>query len=419
MKRATLVRRYVIKTLQFFTLCVVTILAAIVFTSGSSYGTSDKVDPQNLVEGNTTFALDLYKKLGEQEGNLFFSPYSISTALALTYAGTRGVTAKQMAEVLSFSEDQEQLHAAFAQLQAQLNAEQEKGDVQLNIANALWAEKDYSFLRDFLDLTNKHYKASLIPVDFKNNAEQARIQINEWIEQKTNNKILDLIKPGILNELTRLVLTNAIYFKGDWAIPFKETSTNEALFWLNRDKSVTTPLMFQKGDFRYGKNESMQLLELPYAGNNLSMIVLLPKEVDGLPALESSLTQDNLASWLKLLKKEEVRVFLPKFKMTSEFSLKRTLDAMGMPDAFKPEIADFSGMTGTKALFISAVVHKAFVDVNEEGTEAAAATGVTMQLSSMNMSPPPEFRADHPFLFLIRHNPSGSILFLGRVINPT
>ena len=406
------------KTLQLFTFFALTILAVTVCASSNSLETPGKVETQNLVDGNTTFALDLYNSLREQEGNLFFSPYSISTALAMTYAGARGVTEKQMAGVLNFTGDQDQLHSVFAHLQTQLNAEQEKGDIQLNVANALWPEKEYSFLRDFLDLTNKHYKASLISVDFKNTPEQARIQINKWVEQKTNNKIRDLIKPGILNSLTRLVLTNAIYFKGDWAIPFKERSTHDAPFWLSNDKSVTVPLMSQEEDFRYGKNESMQLLELPYAGDNLSMIVLLPNEVDGLPALEAALTQDNLASWLKLLKKRELRVFLPKFKMTAEFSLAHTLDAMGMPDAFTPNIADFSGMTGTKELFISAVVHKAFVDVNEEGTEAAAATAVVMQLLSYS-DPPPEFRADHPFLFLIRHNPSGSILFLGRIINDT
>jgi len=405
------------KTLPLLTFCALTILAVTVCASSSSLEKPGKVDTQKRIEGNTTFALALYNTLREQEGNLFFSPYSISTALAMTYAGARGVTEKRMAGVLNFSGDQNQLHSVFAHLQTQLNAEQEKGDVQLNIANALWPEKDYSFLKDFLDLTNKYYKAPLISVDFKNTPEQARIQINKWVEQKTNNKIQDLIKPGILNPLTRLVLTNAIYFKGDWAIPFRERSTHDAPFWLNSDNSVTVPLMSQEEYFRWGKHEAMQLLELPYAGNSLSMIILLPNEVDGLPALEASLTQDNLASWLKSLKKRELRIFLPKFKMTSEFNLSRMLGAMGMPDAFTTN-ADFSGMTGTKELFISAVVHKAFVDVNEEGTEAAAATAVTMRMTAV-ATPPPEFRADHPFLFLIRHNPSGSILFLGRVINPT
>jgi serpin B len=384
--------------------------------SSNSLETPEKVDTQNLVEGNTTFALDLYEKLSEQKGNLFFSPYSISTALALTYAGARGVTAQQMVEVLNFSKDQDQLHAAFAQLQTQLNAEQQKGEVQLTIANALWVEKNYSLLRDFRDLTNKYYKASPNLVDFITIPEQIRIQINKWVEEKTNNKIQDLIQPGTITPLTRLVLTNAIYFKGNWENQFKENQTREDNFWLTRDTSVTVPLMYQKGDFRFAKNESMQLLELPYAGNNLSMIVLLPNEIDGLPALETILTKDNVASWLKLLKKKELRVFFPKFKMTSEFSLAGILGAMGMPVAFTTE-ADFSGMTGNKELFINAVVHKSFVDVNEEGTEAAAATGIALQLLSSS-EPPPEFRADHPFLFLIRHHPSGSILFLGKIINP-
>ena len=385
--------------------------------SSNSLEAPEKVDTQNLVEGNTTFALDLYKKLCEQKGNLFFSPYSISTALALTYAGAHGVTAQQMAEVLNFSEDQGQLHAAFAQLQTQLNAEQEKGDVQLTTANALWVEKNYSLLRDFRDLTNKYYKAPPNLVDFITIPEQIRIQINKWVEEKTNNKIQDLIQPGILNPLTRLVLTNAIYFKGNWESQFKESETREDKFWLTSDTSITVPLMYQKGNFRFAKNESMQLLELPYAGNNLSMIVLLPNEVEGLPALETILTKESVASWLKLFKKRELRVFFPKFKITSEFSLAGILGAMGMPDVFTAK-ADFSGMTGNKELFIDAVVHKAFVDVNEEGTEAAAATGIALQLLSYS-DPPPEFRADHPFLFLIRHNPSGSILFLGRIVNPT
>ena len=404
------------KTLKFLTVWALITVTASVYTCSNALEVSEKVDTQNLVEGNSTFTFDLYKKLSEQKGNLFFSPYSISTALALTYAGARGVTAKQMAGVFSFKEDQDQLHAAFAQLQKELNAEQEKGDVQLNIANALWVEKNYSFLKGFLDLTNKHYKASLNHVDFINAFEQARKQINKWVEEKTNNKIRDLIPPGIINTLTRLVLTNAIYFKGNWESQFKESQTREGTFWLTSDQSVKVPLMHQQGDFRYGETEFLQLLELPYAGNNLSMVVLLTNEVDGLPALEAILTEDTVASWLKPLKKREVRVFLPKFKMTSQFSLATTLGAMGMPDAFTHK-ADFSGMTGNKELFISAIIHKAFVNVNEEGTEAAAATAITMRMTAV-ATPPPEFRADHPFLFLIRHNPSGSILFLGRVMNP-
>ena len=238
------------KTLPLFTLCSLIIMAATVCASSSSLETPGKVDMQNLVDGNTTFAIDLYNSLREQKGNLFFSPYSISTALALTFAGARGVTEKQMAEVLNFTGDQNQLHFAFSHLQAQLNAEQEKGDVQLNTANALWAEKNYSFRKDFLDVTKKHYEASLNRVEFKNSPEQARTQINQWVEHKTNNKIRDLIKKGVLNELTRLVLTNAIYFKGNWDNQFKESTTKNDQFWIAPDNAIMVPLMTQTGSFR-------------------------------------------------------------------------------------------------------------------------------------------------------------------------
>jgi serpin B len=405
------------KKLQLLMLCIVTVLSLTACTSGTSLAVPDEVDAENVVKGNTTFALNLYSTLQNREGNVFFSPYSISTALAMTYAGARGETKKQMAEVLNFTQDHDQLHPAFAQLHAHLNREQSKGDIALTVANALWAEKNYSFLEDFIHTTNKNYGAPLNRVDFKNTPEETRTRINEWVEQKTNDKIKDLIQPGVLNALTRLVLTNAIYFRGNWSRQFKESETKDDRFWLNRDTAVTVPLMTQKGDFSYGKNEALQLLALPYVGDTLSMIVLLPNEVDGLPKLEATLTEETLPSWLPLLKKREVTVFLPKFTMTSEFNLKQTLSAMGMPDAFTPQ-ADFSGMTGNRDLYIDAVIHKAFVDVNEEGTEAAAATAVTMQLLSYS-TPPPEFRADHPFLFLIMHNPSESILFLGRVADPT
>jgi serpin B len=404
------------KRLRLPVLTIVTLLSLTVCTAGSAPDSPDAPDPEHLVEGNTAFALALYSALHQQEGNLFFSPYSISTALAMTYAGARGDTREQMARALTFTLQQNELHGAFARLQAQLNTEQAKGGIELTVANALWAEKQYSFLDDFIHSTNENYGAPLNRVDFKNTPEKTRTRINEWVEQKTNDKIKDLIQPGVINKLTRLVLTNAIYFRGDWSQQFKVSETRDDRFWLTRDKAVTVPLMTQKGDFSYGKNEDMQLLALPYVGDRLSMIVLLPNEVDGLSKLEATLTEDTLASSLPLLKKRAVRVFLPKFTITAEFNLEKILGAMGMPDAFTPQ-ADFSGMTGNRELYINAVIHKAFVDVHEKGTEAAAATGVAMQLFSYG-NPPPEFRADHPFLFLIRHNPSESILFLGRVADP-
>jgi len=405
------------KALQLFTICAMTIFTVTVSTPSSALAAPDEVNTEPLVKGNTAFALDLYSTLQKREGNLFFSPYSIATALAMTYGGARGDTQKEMAETLKFTHDQNQLHAAFARLQSQLNTEQDKGEIELSVANALWAEKSYSFLENFIHMINKNYGATLNRVDFKNTPEQTRTQINEWVEEKTKDKIKDLIKPGVLNSLTRLVLTNAIYFKGNWSHQFKKSATKENTFWIAPDKAIMVPLMTQKDDFAYGENENMQILELPYVGNRLSMIILLPKTIDGLSELETTLTVENLTLWTGLLRKREVRVFLPKCTVTSEFNLEQTLSAMGMSDAFTTK-ADFSGMTGNKDLFMSTVIHKAFVDIHEEGTEAAAATAVTMRMTAMP-TPPPEFRADHPFLFLIRHNPSESILFLGRVADPT
>lgn len=392
------------------------VLVMSVFMSSMRAEAKDGAEIESLVEGNSAFALHLYGKVKEKEGNLFFSPYSISTALAMTYAGARANTEKQMAEVLHFTLDQKRLHPRFAQLQTELTAVQEKGGVELSVANALWAQKGYVFLKEFLDVTKKTYGAVLNHVDFKTAHEAARRNINAWVEQKTEDKIKELIKPGVLSALTRLVLTNAIYFYGNWQSQFTKGLTKEDSFRLAPEKQVKVPMMTQKQLFRYMESDRLQILELPYVGNDLSMIVLLPKRVDGLTRLECELSTENLKAWVDSLQKREILVFLPKFKMSSQFRLDKTLALMGMPDAFG-EAADFSGMDGTKSLNISAVIHKAFVDVNEEGTEAAAATGVVVGIKSV-AAPLPVFRADHPFLFLIRHNPSGSILFFGRLMNP-
>ena len=391
-------------------------VAAAASFPGKPFETGSPADTATIVAGNRRFALDLYNRLRTAEGNLFFSPYSISAALAMTCAGARGTTEKQMAETLHFMPDGQMLHPAFSSLQSQLMQEQEKGQVELSIANALWVEKGFSLLKNFTDLTGRYYEASVNRVGFKNETERARLQINAWVEDKTKNKIQELIKPGVLDSLTRLVLTNTIYFKGNWARRFKKDRTREEQFWMEPGTAVMVPMMNGQDDFGYLEDEMLQALELPYAGDSLSMIVLLPRSIDGLGALEDTLAADTLTARLDAIRKREVRVSLPKFTMTSQFELAQTLGSMGMPEAFSGA-ADFSGMTGGRDLFISAVVHKAFVDVNEEGTEAAAATGVAMRLTAAPVSPP-VFRADHPFIFLIRHNPSGSILFLGRLTRP-
>jgi len=402
-------------TSKAIALCVmlsITLFCSLVFAG-------EQADEEILVQDNFAFAIDLYQKLRASEGNIFFSPYSISTALAMTYAGARGNTEKEMTKTLRFSLDQANLHPAFANIESRLNKLQKAGNVKLSVANSLWPQQDYRFLNEYLSLIKKHYGVSITPVDYKHAREAARKMINKWVEDKTQDKIKNLIQPGILDALTRLVLVNAIYFKGNWESQFKTSRTKDAPFYLSPNNSVQAPIMTQKQKFRYGEIETLQVLELPYVGDELSMIVLLPQKADGLRQLESSLTVENLKRWKRRLGKREVLVFLPKFKMTSMFRLDKTLVSMGMVDAFNDSKANFAGMDGRPDwLYIGAVLHKAFVDVNEEGTEAAAATAVVMKARGIRALPP-TFRADHPFVFLIHENRTGSILFMGRVTDPT
>jgi serpin B len=394
---------------------LVTMVIILLVSSASSVG---RPPVQTVVEGNTAFALDLYQKLRRADGNLFLSPYSISTALAMTYGGARGDTAQQMAETLHLSLDQKQLHPAFARLRSDLNAVQKKGKVQLHSANSLWPHKDYPFLKAYLALLKKYYRASVTPVDYKTANEEARTRINTWVEKETEEKIKDLIQPGILTPLTRLVLVNAIYFKGNWARQFDASLTHEAPFYLTPAKTVQAPFMTQERTLQYGEDEGLQILELPYEGDDLAMLILLPRRVDGLAELEKALIPENLNQWITYLRERKIEVFVPKFKLASSFSLKEALVAMGMRDAFDQSTANFAGMDGTTLLYISAAIHQAVAEVNEEGTEAAAATGIVMGLKAIP-EPSPTFRADHPFIFLIRDNRTGSILFMGRVVDPT
>ncbi|MGD9260856.1 MAG: serpin family protein [Desulfobacterales bacterium] len=372
---------------------------------------------KNMVTGNTSFALDLYKQLKSNEGNLFFSPFSISTALGMTYVGARQNTAKQMAAVLHFSGKQDQIHDSLGDLIAQINDIQKQVDLELRVANALWVQKDYQFLKEFLYVIQNVYKAQLNHVDFAAAHDAARRAINGWVEQQTNQRIKDLIRPGVLDALTRMVLVNAIYFKGFWDSQFKEKDTQELDFWVTPQSSLKASMMHQEQEFNYFENEQLQVLEMPYQNKALAMIVLLPKKRDSLADFENTLNLESVLSWQNQLRKHKVRVFFPRFKIESQFSLNQNLIAMGASDAFNPNRADFSGMVGRKDLFLSAVIHKAFVEVNEEGTEAAAATGAVVSVTSIK-PPSPIFKADHPFIFFIRDNESQSILFLGRILNP-
>ncbi len=376
---------------------------------------------RSIAEGTNAFALDLYAKLKGREGNLFFSPYSISTALAMTYAGARGETAFQMANCLHFALGQERLHPAFKRLIDDLNARAGGESYELSVANALWGQKGKTFIEEFTKLLEDNYAAGMKEADFENEADAARRKINAWVEKETRGRIKDLIGPGVLDELTRLVLANAVYFKGAWLSAFREHNTRDRDFTLHGGGKVKVRMMWRCGGFWYRDFDGLQVLELPYRGGGLSMAVLLPAEHDGLPELEETLTAGRLRGWLGRLRWREVSVYLPKFRMTSGFSLARTLASMGMPDAFVYRRADFSGIDGTRELFISHVLHKAFVDVNEEGTEAAAATAAVMKPGRRppgRQRIPPVFRADRPFMFLIRDRRTGSVLFMGRVVNP-
>jgi serpin B len=390
---------------------------------------------------SNAFAANLYAKLAAEKGNLFFSPFSIDVALAMTSAGARGKTYDEMAKVLDFPLMTEtehdpyrtRLHQNLGAFLKDLNAEKgpdgKPRGYQLSVANALWGQKGFSFLPEFTKVLKDNYGAGLSDVDFKADTEGARKTINAWVERETRDKIKDLFKPGILKTTTRLVLANAIYFKGNWAEQFKKDATKDEPFHLSADKNVQAPLMNRTGEYGYFEEEMIQGLKLPYAGNELSMVILMPKKVawnfegkitDALPDLEKELTAAKLEAWMKKFNTQKVIVTIPKFKTTAEFELSSTLSAMGMKDAFT-NAADLSGMNGDTNLYIQAVVHKAFVDVNEEGTEAAAATGVAVGLKSAMPAPRPipVFRADHPFLFLIRHEKTGAILFMGRIVDPT
>jgi serpin B len=375
-----------------------------------------------LVQGGNAFAWDLYLALsGAGKGNLFFSPYSISSALAMTYAGARGETEKQMAEVLHFGLPQEQLHPAFgalAQELAQRGAEAEGSDgkgFRLNIANALWGQEGYEFLPEFLDLLSENYGTGLERVDFAQ-SEAARAVINDWVEGQTEGKIADLIPSGVLDALTRLVLANAIYFNAAWATPFEEKMTLDGPFTRLDGSQVTVPMMRATTSLGYAEGEGFQALELPYDRYEMSMVILLPA-AGRFEGWEGSLDAGMVSSALSGLAPRQVALSMPRFKFDSTFSLKDTLARMGMPLAFGGD-ADFRGMTGNRDLHISEVLHKAFVSADEKGTEAAAATAVMMSLTSMPAEAL-EVKVDRPFVFFIRDIKTGTILFIGRVVDPS
>jgi len=387
--------------------------AAMVLAGGSLLADDDV---RQLARDNSAFAFDLYHQIDGTPGNLFFSPYSISTALAMTQAGARGETATQMAAILHFSLPGDRLPTAFAQLRSDLHEAQGDDKVTLAIANSIWPSDRYKFLGSYLHLLKASYGVELMPLDYTQ-TETARARINTWVGKQTQDKIEDLIGPGALSPATKMTLVNAIYFYGKWLSPFEPKDTDPSPFEVGPGKTEKVPMMRQKADFRYADLGSVQVLELPYRGEDLSMLIVLPESKTGLSAIESGLSPATLGAWDGKLRKTKVVVRVPKFKITwGTEDLSAALKALGMKDAFG-DWADFSGMDGDPhGLVIDGVLHKAFIDVKEEGTEAAAATAVGMVGAAVELTP--VFLADHPFLFLIRENKTGTILFLGRVTDP-
>jgi serpin B len=383
-----------------------------------SLPSSSAADLAALAKGNTDFACDLYKKLSTAAtGNTFFSPYSISMALAMTWAGARGQTGSQMASVLHFSLDQAQLHPAFDALDLALRARAQKDSFDLNIVNQLWGEKTYYFLPEYLKTLSLNYGAAMRLLDFINSADASRLAINAWVSDKTQSRIQDLIPAGAITPLTRLVLTNAIYFKAQWADTFLKEDSGNQWFYRATGDSVAAIFMHKEDRFKYDSTQDYSSLEMPYKGGEISMLFILPGP-GRMATVESELSSNFLAGVSGALQERAVVVAIPKFKFTtSSNSLRDILISLGMPAAFS-DTADFSGIDGTRNLSISDAIHKAFVAVDERGTEAAAATAIIARTSALEIPPPVSFTANRPFIFLIRDNVTGSVLFVGKLINP-
>jgi serpin B len=368
------------------------------------------------VDGMNAFTFDFYRNITTGGDNVFFSPWSIETALAMTSEGARNQTASEMFSTLQIPSDDNARRSSFASVYNKIN--EQSADYQLSTANALWGQVSYPFRTEYVNTTRNYYEAEMRNLDFVGATEDSRRTINTWVENQTSGKIVDLLPPGSVSPLTRLVLTNAIYFNGTWEHQFDADVTASEPFWTSPGQSVQAPLMRhskEAASYGYMETGDLQILELPYKGGNLSMLVVLPKN-NSLTALEKSLTAQNLNAWRGALASEKVDVMFPRFTFKTKYQLRTVLSTMGMATAFNPNAADFSGIDGTKSLFISDVYHQAFVKVDEKGTEAAAATGVVVGTTSVPMVE--TFRADHPFIFLIQHKSTGAILFMGKVANP-
>jgi serpin B len=383
---------------------------------GDGAGQNLSSEARSLVAGNNAFAFELFGRLKGTNQNLFLSPYSISECLAMSYAGARGNTEKQMRQVLHFEANS--VHPAFGELQRQLKKATTRRGIELNLANGVWAKKNQPLLPAFTSILRQDYDAEARQVDFATQSGPVTKQINDWVSAMTKGKLGGVLPSGLLDQDSRLVLVSVIYFKGTWKTKFKPELTRQQDFQVDTNRWIKCPMMVSNGKFRSYRHDGpppyFDMLELPYAGNDFSFVAILPGAFEWLDELESKVNDKTLTEWLNSLQEGDLAVVLPKFRLKTEFSLDRTLSAMGMSDSFG-EAADFSGIDGTTLGYISLLRHGAFVEVDEEGTTAAAAT--VSHHGTKGMSP--RFVANHPFLFLIRDNRSGSILFLGRLMDPT
>ncbi len=392
---------------------------------GTTVGADPAVkEPAAFAKGSNAFGLELYRRLEEGTGNRAFSPASVSAALTMAWGGARGETALEMQRVLRLPGPAAEAMRESGRLLAELS----RGDrgVTLRVANRLFGERSYRFEASYLEATKAAYGAALEPVDFKHGFEAARALINRWVEAQTERRILDLVPPGGLNADTRLVLVNAVYFLGDWEKPFAREATRAAPFHTSPSAKTDVPTMHQTETFRWMRGDRFQALDLPYARDGFSMLVLLPDAVDGLAGIEDGLSAEALDRAVAALAPTRVEVALPKFEVNPAraVSLSPLLRGMGLSAPFDRDRADFTGIADPPdprdRLFIGEVFHKAFVRTDEKGTEAAAATAVPMmRVGSVMPSRPVRFVADHPFLFLIRDNASGLVLFVGRVSDPS
>ncbi len=393
---------------------VISLLITFLVLSGPNFKCSEEKEASfnTIIEANNKFAFDIYKKLENDEGNIFYSPYSLSSALSMTYAGANGETKSQMANVLHFDENNKSIHKSIALLNESLD-ELSKGNIQLELANGVWADINWKFLDSYFELLAENYKAIARNVDMSDGIKTAQI-INDWTSEKTHGKITKIVNPDDF-KIARLVLANAIYFKGTWKYTFDKKQTRKSTFVLNDKRNVKTDFMFLSDTLKYFDGEHAQVLELPYSGEKLSMMIVLPNKKIGIKNFEKEFLLEEYLKWNNSLSLTSIDVYIPKFKTKYEKEFKQVLSDLGMPIAFS-RAADFSGMTGMQDLQIDKVKHKSFIEVNEEGSEAAAVTVVIMREKSSIYKK--TFRANRPFIFIIKENSSNIILFMGRIENP-